>query len=109
MQIQVNTSHNIEGRAALAAEVEVMVTMSLSHVVTPITRVEVHLSEENGNKRGQKDKRCVIEARLEGQQPTAVTCEAATLCRAVAGAANKLKSFLESTTDRLHPDGSGPR
>jgi len=102
MQIQVNTDKNIEGHEELAAQVEATVTRSLSRFSAHITRVEVHLSDENGDKSGQNDKRCVMEARLEGRQPTAVTCEAPTVAQAVAGAADKLKSSLESTLERLH-------
>jgi len=106
MQIQVNTDKNIDGHEELAAQVEATVTRSLSHVSAHITRVEVHLSDENGDengdKNGQHDKRCMMEARLEGRQPTAVTCEAATVAQAVAGAADKLKSSRESTLERLH-------
>ena len=101
MKIQVNTDKNIEGHKALVAHVEATVTSSLSRFSTHITRVEVHLSDENGGKNGQHDKRCMMEARLEGRQPTAVTCEASTLDQAVAGAADKLKSSLTSTVDRL--------
>lgn len=101
MQIQVNTDKHIKGHEALVAQVQATVTKSLSHFNAHITRVEVHLSDENGDKNGQTDKRCMMEARLEGRQPTAVTCEAATLTQAVAGAAVKLKSSLESTLERL--------
>ncbi|MHC4549911.1 MAG: HPF/RaiA family ribosome-associated protein [Planctomycetota bacterium] len=102
MQIQVNTDKNIEGHEELVAQVEATITKSLSHLSAHVTRVEVHLSDENGDKNSQKDKRCMIEARLEGRQPTAVTCEAATLAQAVAGAADRLKSSLQSTLDQLH-------
>jgi len=102
MKIQVNTDKNIAGHEALVAQVEATVTKSLSRFSAHITRVEVHLSDENGDKHGQNDKRCVMEARLEGRQPSAVTCEAATLAQAVAGAADKLKSSLGSTLERLH-------
>lgn len=105
MQIQVNTDKNIEGHEELVAQVEAAVTKALSHFSTHITRVEVHLSDENGDKSGQNDNRCMMEARLEGRQPTAVTCEAATLAQAVAGAADKLKSSLESTLGRLRDHG----
>ena len=102
MEIQVNTDKNIEGLEALADQVKATVAHSLSHFSSHITRVEVHLSDENGGKHGQHDKRCMLEVRLEGRQPAAVTCEAATVEEAVAGAANKLKSSLESTLGRLH-------
>jgi ribosome-associated translation inhibitor RaiA len=102
MQVQVNTDKNIEGDEQLVTQVKAAVTKSLSHFSAHITRVEVHLSDENGDKNGQKDKRCMLEARLEGRQPVAVTCEAATLVQAVAGALDRLRNSLQSTLDRLH-------
>jgi len=68
---------------------------------TYITRVEVHLSDENAGKAGSHDKRCMIEARLEGHQPIAVTDEAETLGQAIGGAAEKLKHSLDHTLGRL--------
>jgi ribosome-associated translation inhibitor RaiA len=101
MHIQINTDHNVEGREGLAAHVEEVVASALSHVSAQITRVEVHLSDENGAKGGLNDKRCLMEARLEGRQPTAVTHHANTLPQAVDGAADKLKRAIESTIGRL--------
>ena len=43
----------------------------------------------------------MIDARIEGRQPTAVTHAAATLDGAAKGAADKLKRSLESTLGRL--------
>ena len=45
--------------------------------------------------------RCVMEARLEGRQPAAVTHQAATLDNAIKGAADKLARLIESTLGRL--------
>lgn len=101
MQIQINTDNNIEGREELAMQVEGVVQDSLSRFSDQITRVEVHLSDENSHKSGQDDKRCMMEARLEGRQPAAVTHQAATLSEAVDGAAEKLTALLESTLGRL--------
>jgi len=101
MQIQINTDHNIEGREALAAHVQGVVESVLGRFGEQITRVEVHLSDQNGDKSGQDDKRCMMEARLEGRQPTAVTHSAGTVDEAVDGAADKLKRSLESTLGRL--------
>ena len=106
MQVQINTDHNIEGRETLAARISGVVTNALSRVSDHITRVEVHLSDENGNKTGDKDMRCMMEARLEGRQPIAVTHEAATLDQAVDGAAHKLARLIESTLGRLHDEAS---
>ena len=101
MQIQINTDSNIEGREKLADHISGVVEHALGHFSRQITRVEVHLSDENGPKSGQHDKRCMMEARLEGHQPTAVTHEAATVDQAVHGAADKLKRSVETTVERL--------
>ncbi len=101
MKILVNTDSHIEGRLGLVAHVEDTVAKSLSHFSSHVTRVEVHLNDENGSKGGPKDKRCMMEARIEKQQPTAVTCEAATLDEAISGAAEKLRSAVKSKLDRI--------
>ena len=102
MQIQMNTDGNIEGHEALATQVSSTVESALNRFSDHITRVEVHLSDENSNKKGgNDDMRCVMEARLEGRQPIAVTHQAATVDQAVDGAADKLTSLIESTLGRL--------
>ena len=67
-----------------------------------ITRLEIHLSDQNADKSGQDDKRCMMEARLEGRQPIAVTHQAASLDQAVDGAARKFTRLIEGTLGRLH-------
>ncbi len=110
MQIQINTDHNIEGHEALAAQVHRVVESALSRISDHITRVEVHLSDESSHKSGEKssqnDKRCMMEARLEGRQPVAATHQAATVDQAVTGAAAKLTRLIESTLGRLHDEKS---
>ena len=102
MQIQVNTDENIEGREAMAAGVEAVVTATLGHVSEHLTRVEVHISDENAGKSGRHDKRCMMEARPKNQKPVAVTHEAPSVDEACAGAAKKLRSLLETQFGKLH-------
>ena len=102
MQIQVNTDHTIEGHEALAAQIRGVVESALSGMSDHITRVEVHLTGERGPKKAKNDKRCMLEARLEGRQPIAVTDEAATLDLAVNGTADKLARLIEHTLGKLH-------
>lgn len=102
MKIQINTDGHIEGNEALAAQLRATVDQALARFSERVTRVEVHLSDENGAKHGQQDQRCLLEARLEGRQPVVVTDHAATLEQAVQGAASKLAHLLESTLARLH-------
>ncbi len=102
MKIQLNTDVHIGGTDALAAKVAATVEQALERFSEHITRVEVHLSDENGGKKGPHDQRCMLEARLEGRQPVAVTEHAATLEQAVHGAAHKLAHLLDSALGRLH-------
>jgi len=102
MKIQLNTDVHINGTEALAAQVSATVEQALERFSDQVTRVEVHLSDENGGKSGQQDQRCMLEARLEGRQPIAVTDHAATLEQAVNGATKKLARLLDSTLGRLH-------
>jgi ribosomal subunit interface protein len=102
MQIQINTDHNIEGYEAVADHVTQVVQRALSKKSEHITRVEVHMSDENSNKGGLHDKRCLMEARLQGRAPLSVTHHAETLHQAIDGAAEKLVRIVNSTLDRQH-------
>lgn len=101
MKIQLNTDRNITGREELRASLNSLISDELSWFDDHITRLEIHLSDENGNKTGQNDKRCMIEARLEGMKPIAVTNHADTNEQAVTGAVVKLKSSLATIQGRL--------
>jgi hypothetical protein len=100
MQIQVNTDANIKGRDDLVRQIEAEINTALSQFSDQITRVEVHLSDENAGKPGRLDKRCLMEARPAGRQPIAVSHEGATLEEAVSGASKKLRRLLESALGR---------
>ena len=95
MLIQINGAE-IHSTDAINEHVNKTVTHALHLFERQVTRVEVHLSDENGDKPGENDKRCLMEARLEGRQPIAVTHQAATLDQAVDGAADKLTKMIES-------------
>lgn len=102
MIIQINTDSNIRGDAELVQRIEAVVGDSLERFRGQVTRVEIHLSDENSeNKFGTDDMRCLLEARLAGLQPISVSDQAATLEQAVNGAVEKLKRSLDSTLGRL--------
>jgi ribosome-associated translation inhibitor RaiA len=100
MQIQVNTDDNIEGGEALTSEVTAQVRDTLSRFADQITRVEVHLSDENAQKGASDDKRCLLEVRPTGQAPIAVTHQAGTVQEAWVGAAQKMQRKLQSSFGR---------
>jgi len=101
MKIQFNTDANIHGTEMLASQVSATITDALERFEDHITRVEVHLSDESRGKVGQHDHRCMLEARLEGRTPVAVTHHALTLDQAVDGAVGKLSRLLDNTFGRL--------
>lgn len=102
MIIQVNTDKHVPGDADLIARIDTTVRDTLQHRTERLSRVEVHLSDENGAERaGPDDKRCRIEARIAGRQPITVSHVAATVDQSVTGAAGKLKRSLDSVFGRL--------
>jgi ribosome-associated translation inhibitor RaiA len=106
MKVQVNTDNHIEGHEGLVRKAEATVEASLGHLAQQVTRVEVHISDENARKEGGNDKRCMMEARLEGLQPIAVTHQAPVVDQAVDGAADKLATAIENTLGKLRDQRS---
>jgi len=103
MQIQINTDHNIHGHQEMIAQVSDSVEKILRRFRDHITRVDIHLSDVNSDKKsGYGDMRCTMEARLERRKPIAVAHQANTLDQAVDGAADKLANMIESTLGRMH-------
>lgn len=100
MHIEISTDNNIKG-GDVGPHVERVVGAVLGHLSSQITRVEVHLTDENAGKRGPDDKRCMMEARLQGRKPQAATHNAETVELAIKGAADKLRRVLDSSLGRL--------
>ena len=101
MQIHFNTDKNLTGSEELIASATSLISEELNRFSQQITRVEVHLSDEDGNKNGFNDKRCIVEARLAGMKPIAVTNHSNTHEQAIDGAIDKLKISLIKITGRL--------
>jgi ribosome-associated translation inhibitor RaiA len=101
MHVQVNTDKNIPGDERLIEYTEALIQDSLARFVDRVTRVEVHLADENGaDKHAGDDKRCSLEARLAGMQPVAVTHRAATVKDALSGAVDKLEKMLNGIAEK---------
>ena len=101
MQIQINTGESVNGREALYRHTEGVVTDALGRFGDHVTRVEIHLSDVNGHKAGENDKRVLMEARIAGRQPIAVTDQAGSLHQAIDGATQKLKRSLDAALGKL--------
>lgn len=101
MKILVNTDASIQGNEKLEQHAQDVVQSVLGHLADHITRVEIHLSDENSTKGGNDDKRCLMEARMEGHQPIAVKDTASSIHQAIDGASEKLKRLLDHTLGRI--------
>ena len=102
MQILVHTDNHIDGNDELSRQVAAAVEHAANRFSERITRVEVHLTDENSNaKAGKVDKRCAMEARVAGRGPITVSHQDATVDQAIDGAADKLHTTLDKTFGRL--------
>jgi len=101
MQILVNTDSTVQGSDGLAERYQARVEQAIERFSDRITRVEVHLGDDNKVKGGSDDKHCTIEARIAGMQPLVVSAEGGSLDQAVDAAADKLHRAIDSALGRL--------
>ena len=101
MDVQINTSNNVEGREAFNARLEKTVRERLSRFEGKLTRVELHIADENADRNDGHDKRCVVEARPAGFGPVSVSDQADTVEQAASGALGKMITALDRTFGKL--------
>jgi len=101
MTIQFNTNTNTNGSYKLKTYFSDLITEELSRFSEHVTRIEVHLSDVNGDKDNPNYKRCLLEARIEGRKPIAVTKQADTYEKAVSGAIEKITASIDKIFGRL--------
>ena len=96
MTVQINTDRTIEWDQRHNDHFSSLIKEELDRFSEHITRVEVHLSDENGSKKGVNDIRCLMEVRIEGKKPIAVSDQSDTIEQAVSGAITKVQASLRS-------------
>lgn len=100
MIIQINTDNHITVHETFEEELDALISDKLSRFSKQLTRVEVHLSDENSHKEGSHDKRCLMEARMEGMAPIVVTEKQDTIMQAINMALDTLKATLTSAKEK---------
>jgi len=101
MTIQFNSDNNLTVHEEFRDKLNISLSEGLNRFSEHITRLEVHLSDENGQKFGQNDKKCLLEARVEGRSPIVVSAGANNYQVAVYSAIDKLNSSLDTFFGRL--------
>jgi ribosome-associated translation inhibitor RaiA len=101
MIVQINTDKHIEGHSRMNDFFSAEIKKDLARFDNKVTRIEVHLGDENGDKFGVNDKRCLIEARIEGKNPIAVTSHEDTYEKAFHASVDKIKRSLSTTFEKM--------
>lgn len=98
MQIQINFG-DVQSSPTVTERVHAELDRTLKVFKDRITRIEVHLRDDNGPKAGV-DKRCLLEARLAGLDPLAVEAKGNDLYTVIADAAGKLERAIRHKVER---------
>ena len=102
MKVQVNTSNDIDNKEALERWASEYLGEHLARFEQDLTSIEVQMSDDNhSTKGGGVDKRCMMEARITGRAPLAVTNFAPNQDLAFRGAAEKLSHALDHAFGKL--------
>ena len=101
MTIQINTDKTLNGKKRSNDFFTSQIAQVLQRFEPHISRIEVHLKDENGKKDGFINISCLLEARIEGRKPIAITNQANTMDIAVTGAIDKIKTAIESILGKI--------
>ncbi|AXK73607.1 hypothetical protein DWG18_07125 [Lysobacter sp. TY2-98] len=102
MRIEINHDKNIQFDESVERHVRQTLDNTLARFADQVTRVEVHLHDKNAERRGANDRQCLLEAKVEGRPPLAVSDDADSIGAAITGAAKKLQRRLDTDLGRLH-------
>lgn len=109
MIIQITTDNNVSGQESFTEPIRELLHKNLERFSDRVTSFQVHLGDENAGKHGERDKRCMIEARLDGGlEPIAVTAHADNHQQAVRAAIDKIKKAISSQLEKLRDKNRRP-
>lgn len=101
MLVQINFG-DVQHSEAVVSWTEERIGVQLGHLTDKLTRVEVHLRDDNSaSKASPDDKRCVMEARIAGRRPLAVEHTGGDLYQVIDEAAGKLSRAVRKDIERV--------
>ncbi|MEO9461272.1 MAG: HPF/RaiA family ribosome-associated protein [Marinomonas sp.] len=109
LQFQFNSDSSVMGTDNVATRIEEAVRAKLARFEERLTRIEVHVSDENAHKGGADDKTCMIEVRPRGDKPIGVTEHASDVDTAARRAANTMAQRLERVLGKAQKHKHDPR
>ncbi|MCJ7421262.1 hypothetical protein [Sphingomicrobium astaxanthinifaciens] len=107
MQFMFNTDNNIEATQGTAERIETGIRGTLSRFEEQLTRLVLHVNQET-----DEHYTASLEARIEGQQPQAVTADGGSVDGVAMEAGEKMERLLRSHFGKLdsrrpEPDSIG--
>jgi ribosomal subunit interface protein len=102
MKIQVNTDNHIDGTEDLIHYIETLFADKLKRFDAHLTRLEIHLSDENAGKGGSNDKKCSVEARMDGHEPIFASAQSDVMHISINEALQKIKRGIEHIHDKAN-------
>ena len=105
MQVIINSDNHVELNEQSIEQWQTEISTSLERFSDWITRVEVHLTDQNSDaKGGPDDIRCLMEARPASQQPVSVEVRAASVDQAILEGTNTLERRLGAMIDKIRSE-----
>ena len=101
MTIEFNTDKTVNGHERNRNYFTSQIEGALRNYQSHIAKIEVHLSDQNGEKKGWNDILCLLEAKIDGRPAVVVSNQANTVELAVTGAIDKLKGSLGTILGRM--------
>ncbi len=95
MKILINSDKTIHSSASMQDNLKDILNRELTSYQTKLSRIDVHLTDQNGVKEGVNDILCLIEAHIDGRPSTLASQQADTLELAFSAALDHLVSSLE--------------
>jgi hypothetical protein len=90
MQVLVHFDDHVCADEELIRRIEGVITGTLERFGSRVLRVDAHLGDLNSDNPGDRDKVCVLEARISGSAPIRARHEAPTLAEAIHDASGQL-------------------
>ncbi|MDQ8936507.1 HPF/RaiA family ribosome-associated protein [Acinetobacter rudis] len=100
MNIEIRTDKNIQNSERLITYIREELNQEFQRHSERITQFSVHMSDENGDKGGEDDIRCMIEAKAAGLKPVVVTHKAHNIDTALHGAIDRVKRGLKHAFEK---------
>ncbi len=102
MQIMINSDNQVELKDNFIEHWQSEISSSLKRYDDWITRIEVHLTDENSQaKGGNDDIRCLVEARPAGKQPVSIEVRGESAERALADGIATMDRRLSAMLDKV--------